>query len=128
MVDNISKEERGRVMSLIRSKGTKPELLLKKGIRGLGFSYHPKIKGSPDFANRRKMIAIFLHGCFWHGCSKHCRVPATNVKYWKSKIKRNKERDQENEKKLRTQGYKIITVWEHDLKEDKMIRIRNRAL
>lgn len=128
MTDNITKKERSRVMSLIPSKGTKPELFFKKQIRGLGFTFHPKLKGNPDFANKKTKIAVFLHGCFWHGCSKHCRIPETNRNYWKTKIKMNISRDKENKRKLNAQGYNIVTVWEHDLNLVKMEKIKASLL
>lgn len=102
-------------MSRIRSLKTKPELILKKALRGRGFSYQPKIAGSPDFVNKKKKIAIFLHGCFWHGCKKHCRMPSSNKAYWNSKIKQNISRDKKNEKILKGKNYKTIIVWEHEL-------------
>ena len=115
MTDIFSKRKRSEIMSKIRSSKTKPELKLKKIIGKIGFSYQPKnILGKPDFADRKNKIAIFIDGCFWHGCGKHCRMPKQNKKYWRQKIKRNIKRDKEVSKNLRKQGWKVIRIWEHD--------------
>ena len=119
MGDVFDKETRSRIMSQIRSNNTKPEILLRKTLRGKGFAYQPRIKGSPDFINRKKKIAIFIHGCFWHKCPKHYVEPASNKEYWLPKIERNVIRDKENEKILRRKGYKVITIWEHEIKSNR---------
>jgi DNA mismatch endonuclease (patch repair protein) len=118
MADWLSKETRSSIMSSIRSRNTKPELKLKKAIRGLGFSYQPKMVGSPDFANSKKKIAIFVHGCFWHKCPKCFRQPTSRTDYWIPKIERNVQRGKINKKTLQKKGYKVITIWEHDLKNN----------
>lgn len=118
MADWLPKKTRSKIMSSIRSRDTKPELALKKAIRGLGYLYQPKIAGKPDFINRKKKIAIFVHGCFWHKCPRHYRAPTSNRKYWIPKVERNRERDKLNKKILKTKGYKVITIWEHELTED----------
>lgn len=115
MVDWLTKKTRSKIMSSIRSSKTKPELALKKALRGLGFSYQPKMNGSPDFANKKKKIAIFVHGCFWHKCSRHFRQPESSKKYWLPKLQKNVERDKRNEKMLKSKGYKVIRIWEHDI-------------
>lgn len=122
MADRISKETRSRIMSRIRYRDTKPELILKKALRGFGFSHHPKIKGSPDFIHRKRKIAVFVHGCFWHKCSKHYIEPTSNKGYWLPKIERNVERDKENKRTLRKEGYKVITIWEHEIKSGDFLR------
>lgn len=115
MADLLDKKTRSRIMSHIRSNGTKPELLVKKALRGKGFTYQPKIKGSPDFVNRKKKIAIFVHGCFWHRCPKHYRAPSSNKNYWLPKIEQNIIRDEKNKTMLKNQKYKVITIWEHEI-------------
>ena len=117
VVDWLSKKTRSKIMSSIKSKKTKPELKLKKAIRGLGFSYQPEIVGHPDFANKKRKIAIFVHGCFWHKCPRHYRAPASKRKYWIPKINRNVERDKMNKSMLKSKGYEVITIWEHELKK-----------
>ena len=127
-MDIFTKKQRSRLMSKIRSSGTRPELSLKKILRGKGFAYHPKIKGNPDFANRKKKIAIFVHGCFWHKCPKHYQEPASNKDYWVPKIERNLSKDKENKMILKNHGYKTITIWEHEIKTQKIPKKISRAL
>ncbi len=119
MVDIFDVKIRSRVMASIKSRKTKPELKLKKAISGLGFSYQPKrLLGNPDFSNKKHKAVIFVNGCFWHGCHKHYKLPASNVKYWKRKIEGNKKRDKNNTIKLRKAGYKVIIIWEHEINND----------
>jgi len=119
MTDNVAKKERSRIMSKIKSKNTKPEITIKELLDGRIFKYQPKgILGNPDFANKREKIAIFIDGCFWHGCKKHCRMPNSNKKYWTQKIERNKKNDKLITKKLGQKGWNIIRLWEHEVKND----------
>lgn len=111
------------------SKGTSPEIKLRKGLRNVALGdyriNYKKVPGSPDIAYEKKKIAIFVHGCFWHGCSKCNRsLSKSNRSFWKQKIKRNKERDKEKVKFLRAEGWTVITVWEHEIKSnvDKVVR------
>lgn len=124
MVDWLPKETRSKIMAAIRSRDTKPELTTKKMLRGQGFTYQPKMKGSPDFIHKKDKIAIFVHGCFWHKCPKHYRQPESNKEYWLPKIERNIKRDKKNEKLLKKQGYQVIKIWEHNIPKDmnKIIR------
>lgn len=107
---------RSQMMANIRSKNTGAELRLKIILRGTFIRQHPKIYGNPDFGLKVKKIAIFLDGCFWHKCPKHYHEPKTNKKFWISKIERNTQRDKEVNKKLKSKGYKVIRIWEHELK------------
>lgn len=79
---------------------------------------HPKIQGNPDMILPDKKIAIFLHGCFWHKCPIHYKEPKTKKKYWLPKIEKNSLRDKKNIKILRKKGYKVVRIWEHELKKD----------
>lgn len=116
MADKISKEQRSILMSKVRSSKTKPELKLKKLMGKLGFDYQPKnIFGKPDFANRKNKIAVFVDGCFWHGCKKHHRVPQQNRRYWEDKIKRNIKRDKLVSNHLRKNDWKVVRIWEHEI-------------
>lgn len=105
-------------MSRIRSKGTKPELLLKKELRKLGFTYQPKLLGKPDFADKKRKIAVFIDGCFWHKCPKCYKEPATRKGFWLPKIKRNAERDKEVNKEFMEKNWKILRIWEHEIKNN----------
>lgn len=118
-MDRFSKEQRSKIMSKICSKDTNPEKQVRKALWAKGFRYriHDKsIIGTPDVSNKSKKIAIFVDGCFWHGC-KRCYVPPkTNSDYWKNKYQKNKERRKKVVKALTKEDWKIIQIWEHELK------------
>jgi len=123
MPDRFSKEVRSKIMSEIRGKDTKPELLLRKEIfrRGYRYSINYRFKElnfRPDLVMVSRKACIFIDGCFWHGCPKCFKPPKSNKRYWKPKIARNKERDRQQNKYLKKNGWKVIRVWEHDLKKD----------
>ena len=104
MADVFSKKKRSEIMSRIRGKGTKPELAVRILLRSMGLRYrlHYKVGGrSIDVAFPSKKVAVFVDGCFWHGCPRHCKLPKTNKEYWLPKIRRNKERDKETEEMLK---------------------------
>lgn len=109
-------------MRKVRSKDTSAELAARSLIHGMGYRYrlHDKrLPGSPDLVFRSRRSAIFIHGCFWHkhkGCSK-ARTPKTNVAYWDEKFRANVERDRRNVRELRSQGWKVLVIWQCELKE-----------
>lgn len=117
-MDRITKEQRSKIMSAIRSKNTKPEVTLRKALwaKGLRFRIHYG-KEKIDIAFPRKKLAIFIDGCFWHGCPEHSRLPKTRKNYWHPKLKRNIERDRAKEERLKSEGWKIMRFWEHELKD-----------
>ena len=106
-------------MSRIRSKNTKPELLVRKHLRKLEFLgyrlHYGQFKIDVAFVGRK--IAIFMDSCFWHGCPEHFRIPKTNVDFWKNKINRNRKRDHEADDVLKKEGWKIVRIWEHQLND-----------
>lgn len=113
-MDVVTKSQRSHNMSMIRSSGTKPELKLKKTLRILGFTYQPKgVYGRPDFVNKRQHVAVFVDGCFWHGCPTHYKKPSSNIDFWESKIDRNVRRDNAVNSELKKQGYTVLRIWEH---------------
>lgn len=121
MADNHTPEERRRNMSHIRSKNTKPEEILCKALFSKGFRYRKnvnKLPGCPDIVLPKYKTIIFVNGCFWHmhGCGRF-RWPDTNKEYWQNKILRNVERDRINVSLLEDAGWKVITVWECELKK-----------
>jgi DNA mismatch endonuclease (patch repair protein) len=117
MTDTMTKKQRSFCMSRIRGRDTKPELRIKKLMKKLGFSHQPKgIIGRPDFANRKTKTAVFVDGCFWHGCPKHCKKPKSNRAYWLPKIRQNIARDRKVTAALRRAGWKAIRIWEHEIK------------
>ncbi len=108
-------------MASIRSKDTKPEVVVRRFLFGRGFRYrlnHPRLPGHPDLVLRKYRTVIFVNGCFWHG-HEGCRLfrlPKTNVDFWARKIERNRERDVEEQRVLAKMGWHCITVWECQLK------------
>ena len=124
-------------MAAIRSKDTKPEMVVRKWLWGHGFRYrlnHPRLPGKPDIVMRKYRTCVFVNGCFWHGHhinlqfddlqftisnSGCCKIPKTNREFWVAKIRRNKERDKEEQRKLAEMGWHCITVWECELKPSK---------
>lgn len=124
MVDKVSKETRSYIMSRIKGKDTKPEILVRSYLfsRGLRFRKNDKrYPGSPDIVLPKYNTIVFVHGCFWHlheGC-KYASIPKSNVDYWKKKLYRNKERDESNLKELENMGWNVIIVWECELKKNK---------
>jgi len=109
-------------MSSIRGKRNKTTeyilrmALVRHGIRG--WILHPKyVPGCPDFFFPQKNIAVFVDGCFWHGCSRCGHIPLTNRPFWSAKIKRNRNRDLTNAKVLRKAGIRVLRFWEHELRE-----------
>lgn len=122
MADCHTHAQRHRNMAAIRSASTKPERLLRKALWNLGFRYRVNDKhlpGSPDIVLPKYRTVIFVHGCFWHGHKdcKNASTPKTNTDFWKAKITRNQERDQEVWRQLEANGWFVIIVWECQLKK-----------
>lgn len=120
-MDKIAPQRRSENMRRIRSKDTQPELAIRKICRDLGFSgyrvHRKDLPGKPDIAWVGRKLAIFVHGCFWHGhdCAEGLRKPKTNRSYWLPKLRRNQQRDTEHVTKLRDAGWKALTIWECEL-------------
>lgn len=121
MTDIKTREERSRNMAAIKGKDTKPEMIVRKYLfsRGLRFRIQvKKLPGTPDIVLPKYKTAIFVNGCFWHGHEgcKYFRLPKSNVKFWKEKIERNIARDVRNEASLKALGWRVIRVWECELR------------
>lgn len=118
MTDVFTASERSRIMSRIRSHNTKPELFLYRILKKLGLNVRrrTKLPGNPDFFLPEINAAVFVDGCFWHGC-RRCKnkVPQTNQKFWNEKIAKNKKRDRKINRILRKNGHVVVRLWEHDL-------------
>ena len=116
-------------MSGIRSKNTKPELLIRKALFSKGFRYklHDKsLPGKPDLVFPKYNAVIFIHGCFWHGHDCHLfKWPSTRREFWKTKITRNQEVDARNYKALKEEGWRILTIWECSIKGKNQIGVEN---
>jgi DNA mismatch endonuclease (patch repair protein) len=133
--DIFTKAKRSEVMSRIRSRGNKDtELALAKFFRRnkiTGWRRNQKIFGKPDFIFPKLKLAIFVDGCFWHGCPKHETKPKNNRTFWKNKFARNKARDVLVTRMLRRAGWRVLRVWEHELakkNEPRLLRQIHRAL
>ena len=124
---------RSKTMSAIRGKNNRTtELcfrmaLVRAGIKGWETNVEYLV-GKPDFFFRKKRIAVFIDGCFWHGCPKCGHYPKTRSSFWKMKILRNKERDKKNRQRLRRNGIKVINIWEHSLKDPKRLELKIKML
>ncbi|MBR2775949.1 MAG: DNA mismatch endonuclease Vsr [Prevotella sp.] len=137
-MDKLSAEQRHKNMAAIHSKDTKPEMIVRKGLWSRGFRYRlnsPRLPGHPDLVLKKYRTCIFVNGCFWHGhnvalpqiekgecrikSSECCKIPKTNREFWVAKIRRNQERDIEEQKKLAEMGWHSITIWECELKPQK---------
>lgn len=120
MADNVSAAVRSRMMAGIRSTNTKPEMLLRSGLHGLGFRFRlhdRRLPGTPDMILRQYNAVLFAHGCFWHGHDCHLfRLPATRTAFWQDKIARNQELDRLAVAGLRKQQWRVGIVWECGLK------------
>jgi DNA mismatch endonuclease (patch repair protein) len=121
MIDAIAAEKRSQIMRRVRRKNTAPEIVVRKLIFSMGYRYrlHRKqLPGSPDIVFPGKKKIIFGHGCFWHmhECKKG-RPPKSNENYWLPKLERNKQRDNENLAKLEIEGWKVLVIWECQLKD-----------
>lgn len=124
MSDHLTIEQRHKNMAAVRSKDTKPEMVVRKYLWSRGFRYrvnNPRLPGHPDIVLRKYRTCIFVNGCFWHGHEgcKYFRMPKTNTEFWERKISRNKERDREEQKQLAGMGWHCITVWECELKGER---------
>ncbi len=119
----ISKDKRSKMMAAIHSRDTKPELTVRKYLWRLGFRYRlnlNRLPGHPDIVLRKYHTCIFVNGCFWHGHDcEDFRMPKTNVEFWEKKIRRNQERDKEEQRKLAKMGWHVIVVWECELSPDR---------
>jgi DNA mismatch endonuclease (patch repair protein) len=121
MADVFTKKERSNVMSMIRSKNTKPELLVRQLLfsKGYRFRLHQKtLPGKPDIILKKYKTVIFVNGCFWHG-HKNCKksiLPTSNIAFWKEKIQANMHRDKKAKQSLKKLGWSIFTVWECEIK------------
>ncbi|HAQ34711.1 MAG TPA: very short patch repair endonuclease [Alphaproteobacteria bacterium] len=116
MTDVVPPRVRSRMMSGIRGKDTKPEMVVRRGLHAMGFRFrlHDRsLPGNPDLVLRKYRTVIFVHGCFWHrhDC-RYFKWPATRPEFWRNKILRNVERDEENVAALEAMGWRVLTVWE----------------
>jgi DNA mismatch endonuclease, patch repair protein len=136
-MDKLTREQRSANMAAIRGKNTKPEMTVRRFLhrRGLRYRLHDKtLPGKPDLVFSGRRVVVFVHGCFWHGCP-HCaaglRKVKSNAEYWKPKLARNRRRDAHSKLLLETDGWKVLTVWECQLRGsavlEKLAGVLNRT-
>lgn len=127
MPDVFTKEKRSEVMSRIKGKGNKDtelamiQILRKHHISG--WRRNQVVFGKPDFVFTKQKIALFVDGCFWHGCPlpKHSNLPKNNQEFWAKKLQQNKDRDKLVSRELKKAGWKVVRVWKHELKHPEKI-------
>ena len=130
MADTMTPEQRSRCMSAVKGKDTKPEMIVRKYLfsKGLRFRLHVRsLPGNPDIVLPKYKTVVFINGCFWHGHEgcKYYRLPKSNVEFWESKITNNKNRDVLNEIKLKELGWRVIRIWECEIRR---VQDRNQSL
>jgi DNA mismatch endonuclease (patch repair protein) len=120
-VDDRSAADRSRTMAAVRSTDTTPERSVRRALHHLGVRYRlgqvipaGGRRVRPDLVFKGARVAVFVDGCFWHGCPDHCRRPGSNVDYWNAKIERNQARDARTAEALREAGWTVVRVWEHE--------------
>ena len=133
MTDVYPPDKRSAVMRRVKGKDTAPELAVRRALTALGARYRLNRKdlpGSPDIVMPGRRLAIFVHGCFWHGhhCPRGSRVPKTNRKYWTAKVARNVARDARTSALLSEQGWRVEMIWECELKDQTALTARLSAL
>ena len=129
MTDVFSPEKRSDVMRQVKGKGTSPELKVRKLLWALRARYrlHRKdLPGAPDIVLQGRKLAVFVHGCFWHGhdCARGARVPKQNRDYWTAKIARNRARDERVQGELEALGWRPTVVWECELRDPHTLQAR----
>jgi DNA mismatch endonuclease (patch repair protein) len=124
MVDVFSKRKRSELMSRIKSKNTKLESDFLKKLSSVSHSagyryrkHYSKLPGKPDIAFPSKKVAVFIDGCFWHSCHVHSKIPLSNVSYWREKMSKNKKQDKKINAACRKAGWKVVRIWEHEIKK-----------
>ena len=133
MTDVFSPEKRSAVMRRVKGRDTTPELKVRRALTSLGVRYRLNrrdLPGSPDVVMAGRGLAIFVHGCFWHGhdCARGSRVPKANRDYWLAKVARNKSRDAAADAALTAKGWRVETIWECDLRDKPALTARLEAL
>lgn len=126
-MDNIPQAERSEIMSRVRAKDTRPEMLVRRLVFAEGYRYRlhaRKLPGCPDLVFKNCGKVIFVHGCFWHrhaDCAL-ARMPKSRLDFWEPKLTANKERDARNKKLLGKEGWKVLTIWECELKDTERLK------
>ncbi len=134
-MDVLTPEQRRKNMQNIRSRGTIPERIIAGELKRHKIYFAANVKtifGRPDFVFRRKKVAVFVDSDFWHGHRTRCVMPKSNTEFWERKIRRNRQRDREVSRVLKEDGWKVLRLWEYDVKKEpsksaeKIINILNQ--
>jgi DNA mismatch endonuclease (patch repair protein) len=131
LMDIVSPEKRSRMMAGIKGKNTKPELVVRKLVHGMGFRYrlhHKDLQGSPDLVFPRLKKVIFVHGCFWHrhpGC-RFAYTPKSNAQFWLDKLECNTRRDAQALTALDSLGWQVLIVWECEVSDVSALTLKVR--
>lgn len=132
-MDTLSKEERSRLMGLVRSKDTQPEMRIRTLVHSLGYRYRLHVRdlpGCPDLVFPRFRCVILVHGCFWHqhDCSAGNRQPKTRVGFWRAKLAGNVARDEKSRRALRRLGWRVLTIWECETRSKSPEQLERRIV
>ena len=125
MTDSVSKKIRSEIMSAVKSKNSDIEIKFRKTLQKLRYKFTKNPSGyygKPDIVLKKYKIVVFVDSCFWHGCARHCRMPASRRKYWVDKIERNKKRDRQVRTRYAKERWKVLRFWEHDIKDAEKLR------
>ena len=133
MTDVFSPEKRSAVMRRVKGKDTAPELAVRRLLTRMGVGYRlhrADLPGKPDIVMAGRKLAVFVHGCFWHGhdCARGARTPKANRDYWQAKIGRNLARDERHRAALAQMGWRVETLWECELKDEAGLQDRLRQI
>ena len=134
LVPEVPSPEVSRRMALVRTRDTDPEIALRRLLHRRGLRYRLDVRPLPTLRRRadivfpRDRVAVFVDGCFWHGCPRHPSWPKTNAMWWREKIERNRERDRETSARLRAAGWTVVRVWEHEEASKAAERVRRAVL
>lgn len=126
MADIVSRSKRKEMMSSVKQRHTKPEITVRRLLHRLGYRFRlhsKKLPGTPDIVLPKYKSVIFVHGCFWHqheGCRKS-RRPTSNVEFWNEKLDKNIERDNRKESELKSLGWKVLTIWDCEIKDEDLL-------
>ncbi|WCE06209.1 very short patch repair endonuclease [Pseudoxanthomonas sp. JBR18] len=131
-MDNVPPARRSEIMARVRSRDTKPEMIVRRLVYAMGYRYrlHAKdLPGKPDLVFRSRKKVVFIHGCFWHRHAKCAlaRLPKSRQGFWLPKLEANRQRDAKNESSLLDAGWDVLTIWECDLEDLAQIRTRIRG-
>lgn len=128
-MDRVSADRRSANMRAVRARDTKPEMIVRRAVHGLGYRYRlhqRRLPGSPDLVFARLKLALFVHGCFWHshpGCPK-ASMPTSNAEFWRAKLARNRERDETSMEALETAGWRTDVLWECEIADGPALQQR----